>query len=66
MTRSSYPLVSGSVFLIIAALQGVRAVLQIPAQVGSHPVPVWLSWLAVVVAGSLGVWAFRTVRQAPA
>lgn len=65
MGRSSYPLVSGSVFLIIAALQGIRAVLQVPAQVGVQQVPVWVSWLAVVVAGSLGVWAFRTARQAP-
>jgi hypothetical protein len=64
MARSSYPLVSGSVFLIIAALQGIRAVLQVPAQVGSLSVPVWLSWLAVLIAGSLGVWAFRTARQA--
>jgi hypothetical protein len=60
--RSTYPLVSGSVFLIIAALQAIRAVLQIPVQVGSHSVPVWVSWLAVLVAGSLGVWAFRTAR----
>jgi hypothetical protein len=62
--RSTYPLVSGSVFLIIAALQAIRAVLQIPVQVGSHSVPVWASWLAVLVAGSLGVWAFRTARPA--
>jgi hypothetical protein len=65
MRRSSYPLVSGNVFLIIAVLQGIRAVLQVPVQVGSHPVPVWVSWLAVLVAGSLGVWAFRAARQAP-
>ena len=63
MTRSSYPLVSGSIFLLIAALQGIRAVLQIPVQVGAQSVPVWASWLAVLVAGSLGVWAFRTARQ---
>jgi hypothetical protein len=65
MRRSSYPLVSGNVFLIIAVLQGIRAVLQVPVQVGAHPVPVWVSWLAVLVAGSLGVWAFRAARQAP-
>ena len=39
---------------------------QIPVQVGAQSVPVWASWLAVLVAGSLGVWAFRTARQARA
>jgi hypothetical protein len=65
MRRSSYPLVSGSVFLIIAVLQGIRAALQVPVQVGAYPVPASISWLAVLVAGSLGVWAFRAARQAP-
>ncbi len=64
MKSNSYALVSGSVFGIIAALQAMRAVLQVPAQVGTKEVPVWISWLAVVVAGSLCIWAFRTARQA--
>jgi len=64
MKSNSYALVSGSVFGIIAALQAMRAVLQVRAQVGTQEVPVWISWLAVVVAGSLCIWAFRTVRQA--
>jgi hypothetical protein len=63
MKGNSYPLVSGSVFGIIAALQAMRAVLQVPAQVGTQQVPIWISWLAVVVAGSLCIWAFRTARQ---
>ena len=63
MKSNSYALVSGSVFGIIAALQAMRAVLQIPAQVGTQEVPVWISWLAVAVAGSLCIWAFRTARQ---
>ncbi len=64
MKSNSYEVVSGSVFGIIAALQAIRAVLQVPAQVGAQEVPVWISWVAVVVAGSLCIWAFRTARQA--
>jgi hypothetical protein len=63
MRSNGYELVSGIVFGVIAALQATRAVLQVPAQVGAHEVPVWISWVAVVVAGSLCLWAFRTARQ---
>ena len=66
MKSNSYELVSGSVFGIIAALQAIRAVLQVPVQVGAQAVPVWCSWVAVVVAGSLCILAFRTARQARA
>ena len=64
MKSNSYAFVSGGVFGIIAVLQAIRAVLQVPAQVGSQAIPVWISWLAVVIAGSLCAWAFRTARQA--
>jgi hypothetical protein len=63
MKSNGYELVSGIVFGVIAALQATRAVLQVPAQVGAHEVPVWISWVAVVVAGSLCLWAFRAARQ---
>jgi hypothetical protein len=66
MKSNSYELVSGSVFGIIAALQAIRAVLQVPVQVGAQAVPVWFSWVAVVVAGCLCISAFRTARQARA
>jgi hypothetical protein len=59
MRRSGYQTVSGLVFGIITLGQGIRAVLQLPVQVGSTSVPVWLSWIAVVVAGGLCLWAFR-------
>lgn len=55
-----YAVVSGAVFGVIAAAQTVRAVRQLPAQVGEFEIPVWLSWLAAAIAGSLCVWAFRT------
>ena len=63
MNRNKYELVSGCIFGLIAVLQATRAVLQIPAQVGAHDVPLWLSWVAVAGAGSLSMWAFQTARQ---
>jgi len=63
MNRNKYELVSGCIFGLVAVLQATRAVLQIPAQVGAHDVPWWISWVAVAVAGSLSMWAFQTARQ---
>lgn len=61
--RDTYRLVSGIVFGIVAILQIVRAVNDWPVQVGPIAVPVWFSWVAVVVAGTLSVWAFRSQRS---
>ena len=57
---STYTVVSGVLFGMVAVLQAVRALLQWPVHVGDIGVPVWGSWIAVVVAGSLCVWAFRS------
>ena len=60
--KDSYTLVSGLIFGIVAVLQAVRAVSQWTVQVGPISVPVWFSWVAVVVAGGLCVWAFTSRR----
>ena len=59
---SKYVMVSGAVFGLIAAGQIFRALSQLPVHVGSFEVPVWASWVAAVVAGSLCAWAFRTPK----
>jgi hypothetical protein len=58
--NAKYVLVSGCVFGFVAVAQAGRALLQLPAHVGSFEIPVWASWVAAVVAGSLCVWAFRS------
>ena len=63
MKGNTYELVSGGVFGAIAALQATRAILKVPAQVGSREVPVWASWIAMAAGGSLCAWAFRAARQ---
>lgn len=57
---SKYVVVSGVLFGVIAVVQAVRALNQWPVHVGDFDVPVWGSWVAMVVAGSLCVWAFRS------
>ena len=55
----NYILVSGVFFGIVCLAQATRAVLQVPVHAGSFEIPVWASWVAAAVTGSLCVWAFR-------
>ena len=60
MSLGSYATVSGLVFTVIAVLQAARAAKGMPVQIGANAIPVWISWVAAVVAGALALWAFRT------
>jgi hypothetical protein len=61
---SRYVVVSGVVFGFLALAQLFRALNQIPIQIGSAEIPVWVSWVAVLVAGSMCAWAFAS-RKLP-
>ena len=60
---SKYAVVSGAVFAAIALVQLARAVNQWSVQIGSFNVPVWASWIAVMIAGGLCVWAFTSEQK---
>jgi hypothetical protein len=57
---NKYVVVSGACFGVVAVLQAVRALNQWSVHVGTFEIPVWASWIAMVIAGSLCVWAFRS------
>lgn len=57
---NKYVVVSGAVFGVVAVIQAVRALYQWPLHVGTLEIPVWASWIAMVVAGGLCVCAFRS------
>lgn len=59
MTGKLYFILSGGLFGLIALVHLLRLVNQTPAQLGSWPVPMWLSWLALIVPGFLCVWGLR-------
>lgn len=55
----TYVLVTVVFFDIIATAQLVRLVLGWPVVIAGLDIPVWASGIAVLVAGSLGVWGMR-------
>lgn len=54
-----YFIFSGVLFGLIALAHLLRLVNQTPAQLGSWAIPMWLSWLALIVPGFLCVWGLR-------
>jgi len=55
-----YVSVSGVIFGVVAVAHVYRAITGSPIMLGSSAVPIWVSWVAALVAGALCVWAFRS------
>jgi hypothetical protein len=52
-------LVAALVFWLIALAQLLRAILRVRVTAGTHDIPLWLSAVAFVVLGALGMWLWR-------
>jgi len=62
MNYKRYCLASGTLFSLVALAHLVRALNAWPLQVGGFAIPMWISWAAIVVTGTLALFAFRIVR----
>ena len=54
-----YTLVSGLFLALLTCVQLLRVLRRWPVRVAGIDVPLWVSGIAAVVAGSLALWAFR-------
>lgn len=61
--QGKYVRVSGVVFGVVAVVQALRLFNRWPVQVGPFAVPVWFSWIALLLAGGLCIWAFLSGRR---
>lgn len=59
MTQKTYIGVVATVFLIIFCVQLLRLIYGWYAEIGGWEVPMWLSWIAVLLAGFLSAYGFR-------
>ncbi len=62
MTAMSYARLAGAVFVVIALVQLVRAVAGWPVTIEGVAIPIWGSWIAAAVAGSLAWLGFTASR----
>ena len=62
MTFHTYRLVTATIFLLMAAVHLARAVLGWGLVVDDITIPVWASWVAVVVMSALSWAGFSSTR----
>ena len=59
MTPRNFSLTAAIVFAIIALVQLARAVFGWEVTVNSYTVPLWLSWVAFIVAAGLSYFGWK-------
>ncbi len=63
MNQKQYSLITAAIFAILALAHLVRVTLDWSVTIGGWSAPMWLSWLAAVVAGALAFYGFKLGRQ---
>ena len=53
-----YAAVTALIFAIVAILHLVRLIKRWPVHIGSHAIPMSLSWVGLAVSGLLAIWGF--------
>ncbi|HWF64249.1 MAG TPA: hypothetical protein VN685_06535 [Rhizomicrobium sp.] len=64
MDRKNYLTLASAIFALVALAHLVRALLNWPISIDGWIVPVWLSWLAFVVAGALSWFGWNLAKRA--
>ncbi|MBI3702959.1 MAG: hypothetical protein HY244_03685 [Rhizobiales bacterium] len=63
MDQKTFALVAGVIFALVALLHVLRLFMGWPAVIGSWSVPMWLSWVGLVIAGGLSVLGLRLAMR---
>ena len=59
MQQKTYNTITAVLFLIVALLHLLRIVFGWPVQIGGLGIPMWASWLELVVTAALAYFGFR-------
>ena len=61
MITHHYAFLAALIFTLVAVLQLVRALARWPVTIGTTSIPVWVSWVAFIVAAILAWLGFANV-----
>jgi hypothetical protein len=59
MEQRTFVMVAGVIFALVALIHLIRICLGWPAVIGGWSVPMWASWVALIVAGGLAYFGLR-------
>ena len=65
MNRETFCIVAGVIFAVVALLHLVRIYMDWLVVIGDWSVPIWVSWVAFVVAGGLAFFGLRLAARGP-
>jgi len=57
--EKTFSLVAGIIFALVALVHLVRIFMEWPVMIDDWSVPIWVSWIALVVAGGLALFGLR-------
>ena len=57
MNDKLFHLSAGTIFALVALLQALRIYMDWSVVIGGWSAPMWISWIAIVVAGGLSYFA---------
>ena len=60
----AYVYITGVIFGVVTLAHALRLIMGWPIELAGLAIPVWMSWLGILVAGALCAWAFRLVGRA--
>jgi hypothetical protein len=61
--RKTYFLVAGIIFALVAVSHALRIYMEWPVTIANWSVPKSVSWIALIVAGGLALFAFRFITE---
>ena len=64
MTQKTFCMVAGIIFLLMTLLHIARLLFGWPVAVGNAVMPMWISWIALVIAAYLAYQGFKFGKSA--
>jgi len=65
MSTKSFLLIAGVIFGIVAIAHLLRIFMALPVTIGGWIIPMWVSWVAVIVGTGLSYTGLRFARSTP-
>ena len=62
MNQRTYMTVTATLFLVVALIHLLRIIFGWPVEIGGLSIPLWVSWLGVLLAGALAYFGFTQKR----